>query len=281
MSFLKFRNLGQKRAKYWERELKAILGFNISVHLIGALRTGLYHGPKERAYSLNIQCPVMFSLLNEIDIRIILHEDQHPHDDEIIQVVESITGTRLTRKCFVTRWHRRVPIAFLYSYEDLGNGLGMEWEVCINKSPYLETSLFWEDIFTHEEIAYQREIRKLLRSTSSNTPSDFTLLKEMQAAEARWRIVASFAMAQWLKLQGTESTYTSPPLNGLPPHIAAPLVGMWLLGQTGISPPDQPSLDLQKRLEEVTLSKLNSYEFPKKPLWVTQAEEIQYLITKG
>lgn len=263
------------RKGIWENLLSKYFD-NFNLEIIGSLRTGLYHGPKIRFHSLNSECPSIYRNIIEVDLRLILDNKLHPHDNNIISVVKEITGLSFTKRTYVKRWHRNIPITFLYKYDKLYGGLALEWELCINQKPYLETSLFWKSVFTKEEIKFQRQIRELARKYGCDYATEFTPLKEAQAAEARWRIVASYALSEWMASQSfkVESALSTPPLSGNIPTIVEPLTKMWLLGQTGISPPDRPDPKVAYSFF-AKICESNSLIIPPEPNWVVTASEIQ------
>ncbi len=135
--------------------VRSLGGFwkDCEVHLVGALQTGLYHGPKRRELSLNPDCP--FSEVVEVDLRVVLPETRHPHDDAIVDTIIGVFRPVTSPFRRVARhWDRTdVPTVHLYKYSPLFEQVGLEVELSINRKPYVEIALFWHQLFSVDEIA--------------------------------------------------------------------------------------------------------------------------------
>ena len=260
-------------------ELESHIG-PASVHLAGALTTGLYIGPKPKRLSLNFECP--FDRVVEADIRIILLEDKSPHDRSVISAISSVIQPDFEpKKGRFPDWHRIIPVTLFYKYDKFSIRDGLEWEFSLNQKPYVDVAIYWQKLFSQEEVAHQREIRKALYSlTPISYDDEYTPAKRIQTFEARWRLVANYAMAQ-LQITGRAPNNLLLPLRGVPEEPVLTLTQKWLAGESGYRTMERPEVVvpdvLKQRLQE-TLGKrkLNHLLIPPpQPEWVQVADAMQ------
>lgn len=246
----------------------------IRIEICGGLRTGLFDGPKPSGHSLNPYIPSSFSEIVEIDLRLVVPSTFEIFDPLFLSQLEGKIGFALVGSRMINRWNRLIPAAYLYRYDFLDNSnIGIEWEICLNQEPYFETSSVWDLVFSEEEIEAQRLARRHLRAESVDYKTEFEPLKELQAAEARWRICSSYAADAFRRMNpGMSSEIFSLPLVGTPHVVIAPFVDMWLKGHRGLVPPERPEKILPPRVEKL----LSSLPFaPSEPCWVKEVAILQ------
>jgi len=207
----------------------------------GAIATGLFRGAKQRNHSLNSTCPEEYSHVIEGDLRIILPENEDLEDKGLRELVAHVTGSQFEKVGTTRRWNQQIKMAFFYGYENLGKGLGFETEICLNTRPYLEIADSWPIVFSPEEVRWQADLRQLLRAADVNY-AEFTTLKESQVAECRYRIISAYALREYSRQDLSDEVKNQiilPPnhekISGETPQLVKPLVGRWLLGESGLS----------------------------------------------
>jgi hypothetical protein len=167
-------------------------GFNnFSLLETGSLVCGHYNGPKPKHYSLNDNCP--FQSVIECDLRVVL-----PYNVDILSKtfrasMEDFTGIRpeFTVQKEITRFGSTIPMMMGYFYKPITEDLGLEFEVCFNKSPYFEIAEAWHKVFSPEEIEHQRLVRASAARINLDYKTEFFEIKAIQAAECRYRICAA------------------------------------------------------------------------------------------
>ncbi len=228
----------------WADKLTS-LGFrDFQICTNGAFATGHFRGPKPREHSLNDDVPPEFSRIIEGDMRIIFAEDVDPLDPGVIKAVSEVTGTSLKESKVIQRWNADTPISYLYGYEPVAGDLGFEWEVCLNRRPYLEIADKWRDVFTPEEVDHQANMRGFLRELRVDYATEFSTLKNIQVSECRYRIVSAVAMASYLENATPAERALAEGMPDFGPEVrqfAMPLAKLWLGGHSGLSGLDRPS----------------------------------------
>jgi hypothetical protein len=167
--------------------------------LSGSLVCGHYDGPKPVSHSLNGFCPSEFQKVIEADLRIVVPEYIQVLDPFNVRFFEQVSGadphfTQL-KENFV-RFNQQINMLVMYDYTALGDGVGFEYEICVNNQPYYEISSVWHDVFSPDEIEFQKELRKIGRDVLEvDYDTEFQVLKKFQTRECRFRICANL----WLQ----------------------------------------------------------------------------------
>jgi hypothetical protein len=272
-------SLIQSRVVELDERLKSATGIlgSCELHLIGALKTGLFFGPKRKQLSFNPDCP--FPAVIEADLKLILPADLNPHDDQIIEAVAAAFQPDFTpRRRQFYHWDRTdISTTHFYRYDPLETGMGLEWELALNRKPYVEISLFWDKLFTPAEINWQRAMRQNVAELDV-TVEDYMAFKNRQNTEARWRLVAGYALG---KLGQTMNDLPSIFTHQLPENPVARLVEKWLAGESGYRTMERPTdlgpesviEKLREGLSVPVFDKL--VEPPPVPDWVCRAADIQ------
>lgn len=219
--------------------IEAKTGRSIPVILVGALRTGLFSGTKEKRYSHNQACA--YDHVLEIDLRII--DQTPPHDPEWIDTVSSLFRPSDVVRKHSMHWDRRgLQQTTMYRYEDAsdlvdGTGsadIGVEYELCLNQTPYVEISPYWKQLFSQEELVEQRQRRNQLRSFGASLDI-YHQFKRAQILEAQWRLLAAIH----LEVAGEDAT-DHPRFSELGQPVAG-LVERWATSAHGDPPLARPS----------------------------------------
>ena len=232
-------------------------GYDIELQIGGSLASGLFKGPKPRQHSSNKRCPEGFDRIVECDGRILLKSVPNgvslsPHDprvvrdfSEILRAQNSLPPER------ANRWGRDTEVSRIYTYRDLGKGTGLEFEMCIVPSYFVELATYWRFVFTEEEREQQSFFRAALRGLGAEK-KDVTSEKEPETVECRWRVISAYALTKLfssgqldifnevLKSDGVRqirSELSSGPFSRKPPQLLEPLVGDWIQGKS-----DKPGL---------------------------------------
>ena len=258
--------------------IAALLSDDFEIYLIGSLQTGLYYGPKSSSFSSSPNCP--YAKVVEADIRLVIPENIHPHDETLLTKMADICGAESTVKRHTVHWDRTdVEGSSLYWYDALESDTAFEWEFCINRRPYVEIAPYWEQLFTPDEVEWQRNLRQLV--TTIELPSEiYTPFKWKQTTEARWRLVASHALTQ---IDRTEKSGISDgiPVKSVPLPPVDRLVTLWLEGASGYRTmerpenfiPDEVLTRLKTKYDDAIIAPFLSP--PAEPEWVSKATRIQ------
>jgi len=257
-------------------------GITCEAYPRGSLLSGLYGGPKPQGHSVNQACPWnRFDSLIEIDIRIDLPSNICPHDPKIKKILEEETGGIADQDVEVVTWIRPQKIIHVYIYEELCTRLGIEWELAFFQGKGIDITSYWPRVFTDEEIRLQRADRFYLREQERGFNDVLQVLKEQQAQECRWRIIAGYALAELARGVKPEKKHLSKlPFVEPVPEELRPLVSFWLEGKRGFIGLDRPdptvsiSLEAPSHLaQELTLPAPVQLVTP--PAWVEEAASLQ------
>ena len=254
--------------------LRPLLGPHFELYVVGALRTGLYVGPKPAARSPNAACP--FPRVIEVDLRLVLH-GAHPHDDAILSAIQTRLGIPAARKTNTVHWHLQdVPMAVFYWYETITHDLAFEWELCVNASPFVDIAVYWEHLFTPDEQAYLKRNRAALANEDLPLGA-YIQFKRRQMAEGRWRLVASYALHRASRV-GPLNCTAATPITGLAPPPVDDLVAQWFRGDRTQPTLERPGLMPSAAIRHM-LSKRDGLQrlgpLPREPDWVTVATQHQ------
>lgn len=242
----------------------------------GSLATGTFSGPKPRRFSYN-QVPVEFDWIIEADVRLLLPEGVHPHDDRLLDLLKDILGANgVSPKLHVPRWGVSVPTIGIYAYLPHIAGIGIEFEVSIyDQATYFEIASVWRDLFSREEILWQTLVREYLRGLDDGAEL-LNKEKSRQLKDARWRLVGLLALAVLDDRGSGGDVYTlARKLQALqPPDTVLALVERWLSGETGavsgLEIPDEDDLiALRSHAPELLR------ELPSEPSWVVTVRSVQ------
>lgn len=234
--------------RLWESRARD-RGFEVTMALGGSLGSDLYWGPKLRGYSSNPDCPPEFDKIIECDGRIILHryngKPVDPHDPDVVDAFKSITGgQKALAPEFANRWNREIQVSRIYSYKPLGGGVGLEFEMCLVPSFFVDPASYWRFAFTKEEREQQAFFRASLRSLGA-AKREISSEKNPETMECRWRVVSAYAIRHLLNsnqmgfvVNALPEGYIDRvrkelegPFAAEPPKLLAPLVKSWLEGE--------------------------------------------------
>lgn len=191
--------------------------------LSGSLVCGHYDKPKPRDHSLNPSCPINFSEVIEADVRIIMPECVDILNPRITKELVLSANGKDTFTGRIQRFNQEIDMVRTYDYEHIHNGTGLEFEVCYNRHPYYEISRVWRNVFTPDEIEWQKRVREVARHTlHSDYETDYSELKACQTRECRYRICANYFL-QKQKL----STDDFVPIEYCVPEWLKPAVDNW------------------------------------------------------
>lgn len=252
----------------------------LDISLVGALGTGLYSGPKPKRLSHNPGCP--FESVIEADLRLILPEDRHPHDEAVVAAINDVFKPEFSPVLAITyHWSRTdIPTSRFYRYDALGDDLGFEWELAVSQQPYVDIAPYWKSLFSDEEMNWQRGVRAAMYQLPIDLHEEYVPVKNLQNREARWRLVAAQALLENTAPQRPEFPRISP--LGAP---VGPLVRKWLAGESGYRTMERPSFELPEALRERTrrVAGLDADLLstpPTQPAWVTFADQWQQGLKK-
>ena len=286
----------QEQIAAWTQALEEAGLTDFRIVANGSIACGHFSGAKPQTHSLNPKIPDHIDEVIEGDLRLILSNDQNPHDPRILEMVERITGSEIDQDPDaseggakeISRWGHTIPIAYFYKYEDLGGGVAWEWELCINKEPYVEIASYWGDAFTPEEVNWQTELRDTLRAAGVDYRQDFLPMKNLQTSECRWRMIAAYALAHFLEHgEGSMADMYRSYQIDLPeafkqePHeMLKPMIHAFLAGDTDsftslMRPESQVSRGVDANLEKIGEEEL-AQNMPIAPEWVRFAESLQH-----
>lgn len=250
----------------------------------GSLLSGLYGGPKPQGHSVNQACPWnLFDSIIEIDIRIDLPSNVCPHDPKIKKILEEETGGIADQDIEVVTWICPQKLIHIYIYEEFGVRFGIEWELAFFQGKGIDITSYWPRVFTDEEIKLQRADRFYLREQGRGFNDVLQVLKEQQAQECRWRIIAGYSLAELARGIKPEikhfSKLLSPFLEPVPDELR-PLVSSWLEGKRGSIGLDRPDPTVSVKLEAPShlaqeLNRLVPAKLAMPPAWVDEAVSLQ------
>lgn len=262
-----------------EFQMATLLGKH-ELFLNGALKTGLYTGPKSKKLSLNQNCP--YDYVIEADLRLVLPEDKDPHDPRVLSYISEVFEPQSPPVITHTyHWNRTdIPTSRFYNYQCIDANLGFEWELAVCRQPYVDIALFWQDLFSPEEIEWQKGLRATVYRLPNSLDEEYTSFKNKQNTEARWRLVALKSLED-LAHRGKLIDDLSLPKT-IP--IGEPVITMvqkWLAGETGYRTMERPlefltpriKEELRKYFPDINVQSLGSP--PPEPFWVTYASDIQ------
>jgi hypothetical protein len=136
----------------------------------------------------------------EVDHRYNLWDmNVNPQGKDLQRVIEEVTGLKFVKNYFKKRWNIPIPHSVFYGYFNVPGmeGLGeLELELCVwHDELVVDIAQYWQDIFSRDEIDWQRWCRAILRKAGLKYEI-VRELKEWQCAVSRWRILAAFAQGR-------------------------------------------------------------------------------------
>lgn len=256
----------------------------VEVFLNGSMATGLFTGVKPRQHSLNTDAPSC-EMVVEADLRVLIGENADPHDPRVLAVMrEALGGDDKIQSCaskVIMRWAAPINMSYFYQYEQIDDRTSFEWEVCINKKPYVEIAHIWDKIFAPHEIEWQLQGRSALRSMRVDLKDEFEPAKKVQCNECRWRIVGAYAVndlhskGQLIMDAGAEAAINAIPLKDQPPKMINFLIDAWLAGQSGMESLDRP---LTPFLPQSMVRIADAAEYVESAVSTEQAEILRRLL---
>lgn len=246
----------------------------------GSLATGTFLCPKPRKFSHNERkIPPQFDWIVEADVRLLLPECLHPHDDTLLGFLsELLRAQGISNKLTIPRWDVSVPTIGIYTYLPYGERIGIELEVSLyERAPYFEIASVWRDLFTDDEILWQTFIREYFRGLP-NGEELLTEEKDRQVREARWRFISLLALGRVMEEKkqvqaGIRELILKMEALPLPGSISQ-LVERWIGGDTasvsGLQRPDwkTPSISIDHHTAEM-------WDLPEEPSWIRIARSTQ------
>lgn len=301
----------EPRLKLWEqclRESGVLPEFSLGKG--GSIDSGHFDGFKIASHSTNHVCP--YDAVSEFDGRIYVPKDVDVHDIELVKAVADATGLQWDGRAGMTcwRWGKEVPLTRFFFYEPLSSGrpgipenAAFEYEMCLlHADTWLEVTSYWPIVFNAEEVQLQKLQRSELRAGLANYDEVVEPLKQQQCAEACWRIVALYAMHQWVEEGRGQLGITPPkwnqqavdelrflegplpsPQDG-PPAVIADMVDRWLAGDRGQDTYDNFGIERpSSMLTEAAITHIlprNADLLIEKPApaWVSQAHAVQRML---
>lgn len=266
----------------WMEQLKGS-GFSDTRWVLGgSVACGNFWGPKEALQSSNPDKPTRFRHVVECDGRFLLPEGLHPHDPKVIAFFEQILNGRARGPEICRRWNREEPVTRIYTYAPLGGELGLEFEISLVRNTFLEVAQYWKSVFSPEEIETQRVIRACIGDWGLGKDT-MRSEKNVQCLEARWRVVAGYALNELLicnKIDfGEDHKWIESDIRrrfgGEPPIALKPIIEQWLLGHEKFDveglfrPKSLPCENAKAYLDVFWPELLDKKVSP--PLWVTAA----------
>lgn len=248
--------------------------------ITGALKTGLYTGPKPSCLSHNPNCP--YENVIEADLRLVLDEAIDPHDHQIVDLISSVFEPEFPPVITQTyHWDRTdIPTSRFYKYQPIEKKLGFEWELAVCRKPYVDVALFWKDLFTPDEIEWHRNLRSLIYNLPIELHESYVPFKNLQNTEARWRLVAGYALSYLSKMGAMDINCVSP-TNDPPQPPVDFLMHKWLEGASGYRTMERPESfmpDSIRNLIEKVYPNIDLQKLiipPDEPSWVSTAAHIQ------
>lgn len=249
----------------------------------GSMTCGHFAGPKPRSHSANSdRCPPQVEKIIEVDLRIIVPQDSDNFDPKLTAAVQEIVGGDLPSVRAGTRWNVDFRMPVIFGYERIDQETAIEYEVCINKEPYLELAGYWGELFTNRETNWQRDLRAELRAYGAGYQEALKPLKEAQVAECRWRMCASYGLARYLRSGGEISGFDSDalmanlPLTDNPHELLEPLVEAWSAGKREPRIIQRFPITIPAKIREL-VGEIDPklLTIPEEPDWVKAAELLQ------
>lgn len=157
----------------------------------------------------------------------------------------------------------------------MGQGLYRQWQLNVVNQPFLTLAPYFAKVFTDEELNWMRTVRKFCRNTLQIAPEQYSALKGIQCLECRWRVIASYALAE----RGLE---TELPIKGQMHELVAPFVQSWNAGESGKAGLDRPAVMLTSEIiSALRLSRPSLLSQPEPPSWVRKASDVQWQAFKN
>ena len=243
------------RIKELDRDLRLVGFADFEIMLNGAMACGHYFAPKASSHSLNPECP--YDKVIECDLRVVFPEQVNLLDPTNIQKFRLISGS-LHNYHFdgkIMRFGEEIGMVRCYDYFKLTDEVGLEFEICFNNRPYYEIAKVWKEVFTPEEVDFQRQVRQIARDFLQVEYPEFTELKSMQTKECRFRILAHYFLEQKIN-EGSMVLDGFKPLSVECPPTILRKVNDWYYTFYGDGYEKQPALpkSLENKMNDAALS---------------------------
>lgn len=278
MDLVEARDYVSQKLVLLENALSKRLNEDFRIFNGGSIETGLYYGPKPKSHSISPDCP--FEKVVEADLRIVLSKT-HPHNTNTLELIREVTGGSKFNSILHRHWNRLdFPISRSYWYEPLNKNIGFEWELTVIGEPYEDIAPYWERLFSSTEIKWQRRLRQLVTDAGIEHEL-YRSIKKSQTFEARWRLVASYALFKLQTNQLADSSIKIP-IKGSPSKPIDFLCEKWLDGASGYRTMERPDVFISQQVKELlkqnysTKEVENILEIPKSPNWVYFANQVQH-----
>lgn len=174
------------KAAEWERELSARLGSDVKLELEGAMRCGLYRGPRPSKNPDLSGRP-----LREADFSLRVGDSVDPQDPAAITAVEAVMGLEWFDNAGQNGWGQPSRLSVFYGYFNVpGIPDPVEMEMCVQRqSETCELSEYWHSLFNPAEIEDQRERRYRAELIGND---EYWGEKHRQNEEAKFRLLYAF-----------------------------------------------------------------------------------------
>ena len=212
--------------------------------------------------------------LNDVDVIVRMPEGEAINQN----LVECFAGAVHSENFHITsstRFGQLQKIAHIKSNLETDPSFFRTWDFWIVSQPFVAMTPFWSQLFSNDEINWQREIRQLV--TSHLSTQDYDYIKSCQISEARWRFCASYALSL-IDLDAIELGYIREdlPLTGLFPTGTDAFIRGWIAGDMTDSWYIRPLKQFPTYIRESLGRELSIlHEVPVAPAWTEIAMRIQ------
>jgi len=212
--------------------------------------------------------------LNDVDVIVRMPEGEAINQN-VVESFASAVGSENLHITSSTRFGQLQQIAHVKSNLEADPSLFRTWDFWIVSQPFVAMTPFWSQLFSKDEINWQREIRQLVSSHLST--HDYEYIKSCQISEARWRFCASYALSL-IDLDVIELGYIREdlPLTGPLPTGTDAFIRGWISGDMTDSWYIRPLKQFPTYIRESLGRELSIlYDVPLAPAWTEVAMRIQ------
>lgn len=181
----------------------------LDLRIDGSVRSGLVADPSDSDLDIIISLPA-----------------EIPISPETANLVAETVGGEFVKLLAPCRFGKTVLLAHLTAQSQLEGLPFRNLDLWLVHQPFVTMSPFWQDLFSPDELGWQRLVRNFVRRHLS--ADDYGVIKALQLAEARWRFCACFAIPQIaLSPARAGSIIDALPLKGVPPEGTADFIKRW------------------------------------------------------